>query len=103
MTLTAQDIESALEEHNSYFYWGELTYSFSDTKLFVGGVGYDVEVVETHDDDQEWAYNTWVVFKVGEQVFRKTGYYRSHDGEYWDGPLVEVVPSEKTVIVWEPK
>lgn len=36
----------------------------------------------------------WVVFKVGTQLFRKNGYYQSHDGTYWDGDLYEVEPRE---------
>ena len=44
-----------------------------------------------------------IVFSVGDRYFQKSGHYDSWEYEDWDGPLIEVVPVEKTVIVFEPK
>ncbi|AVD99356.1 hypothetical protein SEA_BILLNYE_184 [Streptomyces phage BillNye] len=40
----------------------------------------------------------WLLFKVGEQYFRKYGYYNSWDSPEWDGRLVAVIPREVTVV-----
>lgn len=45
----------------------------------------------------------WVVFRVGDQLFRKSGYYNSWDGGYFDGDLEEVEPYEVTVTRYRPK
>lgn len=39
-----------------------------------------------------------VVFKVGDQLFRKQGAYNSWDSNEWDGSLEEVEPYEETVV-----
>lgn len=36
----------------------------------------------------------WVVFKVGKQLFRMTGYYSSWGDDDWDGDLEEVKPKQ---------
>jgi hypothetical protein len=40
----------------------------------------------------------WILFKVGEEHFRKYGYYNSWDSPEWDGELVRVIPREVTVV-----
>lgn len=45
----------------------------------------------------------YAVVKVGDQYFRKPGYYMSHDGSYWDGTLFEVEPSVQTVTDYQKK
>lgn len=44
----------------------------------------------------------WFVIGIGDQFFRKSGYYASHYGTDWDGAFEEVRPVEKTVTVYEP-
>jgi hypothetical protein len=43
----------------------------------------------------------WVVVKIGNQYFRKDGYYMSHDSAYWDGDLHEVAPEVRSVTFYE--
>lgn len=39
----------------------------------------------------------WVVFSVGDQMYRMTGYYSSWDSDEWDGDLEEVAPKQVEV------
>lgn len=45
--------------------------------------------------------SVWLVFKVGVQYFKKTGYYASYDGTSWDGDVTEVRRRQVTVSMWE--
>lgn len=49
-------------------------------------------------DEGSNASSTW---QIGEQYFRKSGYYQSHYGYDWDGELEEVHPVQKVVTVFE--
>lgn len=42
-----------------------------------------------------------LVFKVGDQLFRITGYYSSYDADEWDSQVVEVEAREKIITVYE--
>jgi hypothetical protein len=103
--LTAKQVEDALEAvvdekgESINYVWDELNY-YIDSPLVVDGDEYPFEVVE-QDGSGSWGYETSTVFKVGDQLFRKTGYYQSHYGNDWDGPLREVREGAKTVRVWE--
>jgi hypothetical protein len=44
-----------------------------------------------------------VVFKVGDQLFKKTGYYNSWDSNEWDGGLEEVESYEEVVVKYRSK
>lgn len=101
---TARQVEEALESDSS-FYWGVFEYrSDAVEALDINGERYEFEVVETRfGQEGDWHANTYIVFRVGRQHFKKTGYYASHDGEYWDGPVTEVVGVPTTKIVWRDK
>lgn len=45
----------------------------------------------------------WMVIRIGDQLFRKEGYYASHYGYDWDGTFEEVEAKPKTITVYEPK
>lgn len=48
--------------------------------------------------------SVWVIFRVGDQLFQKSGYYSSYDGVDWDGyEIEEVEPYEKTVTFYRSK
>lgn len=38
----------------------------------------------------------WIVIKIGDQFFKKSGYYNSWDGGAYDGELFEVEPVQVT-------
>jgi len=44
-----------------------------------------------------------MVIRIGDQLFRKEGYYASHYGYDWDGTFEEVEAKPKTITVYEPK
>lgn len=104
---TPAEVLSALGEGIQDIYWDELGWSLKENPARNGGIilrGEPVEVTVVDDcSGSEGDYNigTYVVIQVGTQYFRKTGHYMSHYGDDWDGPFLEVIPTEKTVTVFE--
>ena len=43
----------------------------------------------------------WVVLRIGDQLFKKEGYYASHYGSDWDGDLTEVHEVQRLVTFYE--
>lgn len=107
-TYTAAEVLDALSETDLYEDgWSEIAWVLDKTRknytqrtITIQGADVPVEVVAT-DDGGEYGFETFVILRVGSQMFRKTGYYRSHYGNDWDGPFVEVVEAEKTITVYE--
>lgn len=56
------------------------------------------EYVKDYSPSDSGTGEMWMLFKVGDQHFRKYGYYNSWDSNEWDGELVRVIPREVTVI-----
>ena len=87
MTYTLRDLEAAMEAtYGSY--WADIKWSIEkngDT-ININGEDYKVE---------------YVTFKVDNKTYQKTGYYQSHYGSEWDGPVFEVRPKQVTVTEWE--
>lgn len=104
MKLSARDVDSTLSRERN-FYWGSLEYRSDAIKsLRIFGEEYEFEVIESRfGSEGDWHCQTYIVFRLGDQFFRKTGYYASHDGEYWDGPLTEVEGEPTNIIVWRDK
>lgn len=120
MTLTAQQVQDAIENppvpitYTYVNYKGDTVtaelepsefygdwYGENKTKtLPIDGVEYPVEFVDEFGG-MDMGSTLWVVFKVGDQLFKKNGWYASHDGSYWDGSVDEVKPVQKTVTVFE--
>lgn len=69
-------------------------------RITIDGEQYVLKVVNTTGGMDNGSHAS-VTFQVGEQYFRKEGYYASHYGYDWDGDFKEVRPVEKTVIVYE--
>lgn len=84
---------------------GPYRWGYAET-LDLNGVDYPIEWVETIlGEEGMWAAQTKAVFKINldgeDRYFAKEGYYRSHDGEYWDGAFYECRPVEVTVSKYE--
>lgn len=103
MSLTPAEVELALRNNSEWFHWDELEYNVPEA-LEIDGVTYPVELLNSQTGEEgDYEIGTYIVIKVGDQTFRKTGYYQSHVGNDWDGPFREVVPVEKYITVWEDK
>lgn len=81
-----------------------------DFESVAGDFFYDLENGEVIDlpsgkakmvaqtDENYVVQDYWIVFSIGSQLFRFSGYYSSWDGTSWDGTkLEEVVSREVTV------
>ena len=105
MSVSVEDVRTVLEDDLG-FRWERLAYSQNSpiAALVIDGEKYEFEIVDVKTGSEgDWQTEVYVVFRVGDQHFRKTGYYASHDGEYWDGTLSEVVGKPETYIVWRDK
>jgi hypothetical protein len=61
---------------------------------------YDERYGEYFQGDDE----VYIIFQVGNRFFKKTGTMDSYDENFsWDGPVVEVFGTTKTVTVFVPK
>lgn len=112
MTLTAQQVADAIDneqikydgdtEYNisSSEFFSELQYGSDSYTISIDGVDYKPEKVDDYGG-MDMGSELWVVFKIGDQLFKKSGWYASHDGSYWDGDLSEVKPVQKTITVFE--
>lgn len=108
--LSAEQVQNAINELDSlyedednapkrwdYDYWTtvmdwEITYPIT-----VDGVEYEVKLVEIGQEALDYEVYRAII-QIGNQFFRKNGWYSSHDGAYLDGSIDEV---KKTKIVIE--
>jgi hypothetical protein len=103
VTFTAAEVEAAAEayyDEEGVQFWNEIRYG---DNVELTGIG-PAEHVDSHGGEGE-GDSAWVVFKVGDQLFRKDGYYASYDGFDWSvySGLTEVEAYEKTVIAYKEK
>lgn len=82
-------------ESEEHVWWGE----FSGRGTDVEGLGAVTEVDSGGGMDE--GSNLFTVLEIGTRFFRKSGYYASHDGSYWDGSFKQVRPREKLITVYE--
>ena len=61
----------------------------------------DFELVDGKYSAEGGGEDIWLVVRAGTQHFKKSGWYASHDGAYWDGDCREVNPVQRTVTFWE--
>lgn len=111
--LTAKDVEALLLEHQFQWQieseyddtadwsdWDELFGSANDPEVFeVVGLG-EVKVW-SHDFGGIETNVSYLMFQIGDRIFRKEGLWVSHDGMYWDGHFSEVKPVQKVVTDYE--
>lgn len=106
--LTAAQVQSAIEvtdekEWGASEWYEEVAWERGDKApyaLTIDGQTYVPEYVADHGG-MDRGSDRWVVFKLGDQLFKKSGYYASHYGTDWDGELREVKPVQKTITVFE--
>ena len=118
MTYTVEQIRAAVEDQTDeslepfgrnvkYSFGTYMVYPVTDWsdiygegEILVDGKVVKFQEVESFGGEGQGDH-MHVVFRVGDQLFKKSGYHVSHDGSYWDGPLEEVKPVKKTVVVYE--
>lgn len=100
--LTAREVEAAIVEFGRQEFVEQLEgYSTPDnTELSVGKAEY-VDAKWGMEGEGEYI---WVVFQIGDALFRLDGYYGSWDGESWDeGSVVPVEAKEVVQVVYVEK
>lgn len=108
---TVQDVENAIDDGDFQVRvgWGDrkgelepldddiwYTLGDGDGVVTLNGVEYEWTSVADIGGMDQGSYAA-VIFKVGDRLFRKEGYYASHYGTDWDGNFEEVEVYEKTV------
>lgn len=91
MAYKADELSELIEENyvNPHNYeWPVWEQLYSNEEVEVKNMA-DIEWVDSGGAEGDGA-EMWVVFKIGKQLFRKTGYYSSWGESSWDGDLEEV-------------
>jgi hypothetical protein len=123
--MTVREIEEVLDTLEAdRVVLGQGTYTYSDGDVYRYDIIFSYEsVLEAEDEFVVPGLGTvkhvdnyggegmgdqyFVVFEIVSEdgltrrMFKKNGYYASHDGAYLDGRLFEVKPVQKTITVYE--
>lgn len=93
--------------------WSELDYAKPGKKFKVSELGpeVDAELVERADRPKDHygepiqgEDEAYLIFKVGDRYFKKSGYQNSYGDETtWNGRVTEVFAEEKTVLEFRSK
>lgn len=74
------------------------------TAIRIGGIFVSLVKVDsrrsTYDDFDNSLH---VIFQVGSQLFRKTGWYNSYEDNEWESGLTEVVAKPQQNVIYEPR
>lgn len=102
---TTAEVEAALDPVIEDEGWGELAYlADRDDTLEITLRGEQVKVgLVTRFGGEGQGDEAWFVLGIGDQMFRKDGWYISHEGTTWDGDFTEVKPVERPVTFYEAK
>jgi hypothetical protein len=63
----------------------------------------DAKVGSHFDGYEQDAQENFVIFEIGNQLFKKEGWSDSYGDSEWDGNVTEVKASKKYTTVYEPK
>lgn len=109
--LTASDVEDLLQEHlenepeaeqwGATWDWFSEMIPWKERQATIEVVGLGPVKIWEHDFGGVETNLTYLMFQVGDRVFRKEGRYYSHDGMYWGGWFREVKPVEKVFTDYE--
>lgn len=104
MSLNPYTVEAALVSEWGREPWGDFDWRAknNDNQVTIDGTTYPVEFVEFGPDHADYDSSSalFVVFRVGDETFRKFGYYQSHYGSEWDGLIERVRAQEVTKTEW---
>lgn len=107
---TAREIDDAviaLQDEDADYYdeestWGSIAYGDGPKALPLRGQMVPLVLVK-QEGGQGQGDEIWCVVKIGDQLFRKEGYYASHYGSDWDGDLYECEAVARVVTFYEYK
>jgi hypothetical protein len=126
MSITAREVQTAIEAYNEQVdtyneenkdAWREPfaqtlidgtvynphTKKYEGIKVELPEFG-EVTLVDSKPGHEGGGEDIWVVFLIGDQLFKLTGWYGSWDGSNWEeGEVFEVVAEEKIVVVYNKK
>lgn len=71
----------------------------SKTSYATGDIDYDAGWYDGLPQGTQ--FETYIVVKIGDNYFKKTGTGDSYGEVTWDGELVNVTPREKKIVIWE--
>jgi hypothetical protein len=108
MSFTVKEVEEKVSELEESGWEDQKEYGYSNIYEFIKGEEETVEVpglgkleyVEDYGGEGS-GDDYWVVFKIGDQFFRKDGWYASYDGGELDGELYEVKPTKVSVTEYQ--
>lgn len=103
-----QEVEAALEALEAVEdpdgwpsdIWDAINIGDVPETLELRGEQVPVKLVVTSGGEGE-GDEAYIVLDVGGRLFRKDGYYASHDGYYWDGDFREVHEVTRPVTFYE--
>lgn len=101
--LLAEDIEKTEDPEYGYKvedYWTHFGESEELLPIVLDGERVKPELVVIEQDPLDYTYY-YAVFKIGDQYFRKNGWYQSHYGSELDGDIEEVEKVTVQVNQWK--
>lgn len=106
---TAFEVEAAIEATHPRSDWESLVWNlgYEGSRVTLKEITLRGEIVPVEkiaeDEGGQNAYDTFIIIKAGDQLFRKEGHYRSHCGDDWDGDFTEVEVAEQTITTYRAK
>lgn len=103
---TEQEVKAAAEFVNWEAVAAEGTEFFGALVLRREAVLFDTLEVKTgsyYDGYESNAQENYVIFAVGNQVFKKSGWADSYGDHEWEGEVIEVVARSQSSTVYVPK
>lgn len=94
---TARQVEDALKDGEELDWYNLAWEDYDQETLNIEGEEVKFSLVESDPGGEGHGEYVFLVIKVGDQLFRKEGFYASHHGTDWDGDFSEVEPKEVTV------
>jgi len=108
MTVTTAEVTSAISEYNQKV--AELHPSLNFVHLITEFPGVKVPLsigpasyVESSERTNDYDNSIWLIFNIGEQFFRITGYYDSYDGNEWHTGVEEMLQQPRSGYVYVAK
>lgn len=98
MSCTKCDLENAILDFKDWSWWSlqsdGYTRMLNDTEVVV----LSTQLSEDDEYPQGFEGTCWILFKSGDEFFKKFGTFDSYGTRSWDGRFKKVYPVEKTIL-----